>query len=218
MNTKLFEATCLERDKLYESLGKVDNDVIAHIINPAFMGGPAWPALRQAFSVIRRDDSIIIASNGLSDPFDDLEEVNSGFEVEIIAETKSNIDCDIMDSWLFRLVYSVSQQAAQSGQFKTFIDTHNVITMELFAEDDGLEMFQNSNGIVGVMFGVEHPKRPKNIVFPGGNITLVTVQVLTPKELEYVVEHRAEGRNTLHQLFKESGIYHFCDPNRKSLI
>ena len=53
MNTETYDQTNQARDKLFSSLGEVDSDVIGHMINPAFMGGPQWPSLRQAFSVIR---------------------------------------------------------------------------------------------------------------------------------------------------------------------
>ncbi|MDH5178082.1 MAG: hypothetical protein OEZ39_16375 [Gammaproteobacteria bacterium] len=68
MPDNLYEATCNARDRLYSSFGNVEPDVIAHAINPAFMGGPAWPSLRHAFSIIRRGDSTLIVSNGLADP------------------------------------------------------------------------------------------------------------------------------------------------------
>lgn len=218
MSTEIYDKTNTTRDELFNSLGTVDSDVIAHIINPAFMGGPQWPALRQAFSVIRTKDSIMVASTGLSDPFDDIDEPNNGFRLEIIAETKEDIKGDVSNSWLFRLVYSISQQAASSGQFAEFISNHGVITMELFAEQDGLEEFQDENGMVGVMIGVEHPNLPKHIQFPSEEIILATVQILTPDELKYVSEKRAEGRNHLHKLMKQSGLYHYVTPKRDSLL
>lgn len=60
MTEILFEETYQARDAIYSSWGTVEPDVIAPIINPAFMGGPAWPSLRQAFSVIHRDNSKIV--------------------------------------------------------------------------------------------------------------------------------------------------------------
>jgi len=59
--------------------------------------------------------------------------------------------------------------------------------MELRADDCDLHEYQNENGMVGVIIGVEHPNFPKEISFPGGEIVLATVQVLTPDELSYVV-------------------------------
>lgn len=218
MSTEIYDKTNTARDELFNSLGNVDSDVIAHLINPAFMGGPQWPALRQAFSVIRTNDSIMVASNGLSDPFDDIDEPNNGFRLEIIAETKEDINDDVSHSWLFRLVYSISQQAAHSSQFFEFISNYGVITMELFAEQDGLEEFQDENGMVGVMIGVEHPNLPKHIQFPAEEVILAAVQILTPDELKYVAEKREEGRNHLHKLMKQSNSYHYVTPNRVSLL
>ncbi|RFA30971.1 hypothetical protein CAI21_03070 [Alkalilimnicola ehrlichii] len=218
MSESLFDTTCNARDTLYASIGEVEPDVIAHIINPAFMGGPAWPTLRQAFSIIHRGESTIVISNGLADPFDDVEEQNSGFGIEVYAETKEPIEGNISDSSLFKLVYATAQQAAHSGQMAEFVRQYGVITMELYADDCGLHEFQNENGMVGVMIGIDHPDLPKRVDFPGGEVILASVQVLTPGELEYVVEARAEGRNALHRKFKDSELYHFLTKNRASLV
>lgn len=218
MSTEIYDQTNEARDKLFSSLGKVDSDVIGHIINPAFMGGPQWPSFRQAFSVIRSDKSIKIASNGLSDPFDDMAEPNNGFRLEVIAETTGKLGADISSTWLFKLVYAISQQAAHSGQIAEFVTTHGVVTMELYAEDCGLEELQNKDGMVGVILGVESPDMPKSIKFPAEEIVLVSVQVLTPDELEYVSEKRAEGRDHIHALLQKKGIYHRIKLNRKSVL
>jgi len=218
MSSEMYDQTNEARDKLFCSLGKVDPDVIGHIINPAFMGGPQWPSLRQAFSVIRSEQSVKIASNGLSDPFDDMADPNNGFRLEVIAETAEKLVTDISSTWLFKLVYAISQQAAHSGQIAQFVATHGVVTMELYAEDCGLEEFQNKNGMVGVILGVESPDMPKSINFPAEEITLVTVQILTPDELDYVSEKRAEGRDHIHELLQKKGIYHLIKPKRKSVL
>ena len=218
MKNNLYEQTLEARDKLYSTFGKGDSDVLAPIVNPAFQGGAMWPALRQAFNIIRRDNSTIIISNGLSDPFDDYEEKNSGFEIEVMAETKQKIEDDISSSWLAKLVYRVSQEVAHNNQIKDFVEQYNVVTMEFFASDFGLEDYENEYGMIGVMFGIEHPERVKYYNFPGAKILIMTVKILTPDELDYAVEHRAEGRNKLHKLFKDTKQYHFNDLNRKSVL
>ena len=65
-------ASCAARDACWKTVGQVDSDVLSHLINPAFMGGPRWPALRQAFAVVRRPETqtVVLASDGLSDPWD----------------------------------------------------------------------------------------------------------------------------------------------------
>jgi len=218
MPQNLFEETCKARDDLYSSIGNVEPDVIAHLINPAFMGGPAWPAFRQAFSVIHRENSTVVITNGLSDPFNDVKEKNTGFGLEIYAETKEKIEGSILESSLFKLVYATAQQAAHSGQIAELVRKYEVITMELFADDCGLDAYQNEQGMVGIMIGIEHPDLPKKFNFPGGEIVLATVQILTHEELNYVAKTRAEGRNILHEKMKISGVYHFLSTRRASLI
>ncbi|EGU60230.1 hypothetical protein VINI7043_01310 [Vibrio nigripulchritudo ATCC 27043] len=218
MYEELYEKTNISRDKLFESLGHVEPDVISHLINPSFMGGPTWPSLRQAFSIIRTIDSTIVASNGLSDPFQGIDEVNSGFFLEVYAETNEKLPENISESWLFKLVYSIARQAAHSGEFYPYIKKYGVVTMELYAEDDGLEEFQNENGMVGVMIGVENPNSSKYVQFPGGEVLFASIQILTPDELSYVVEHDAEGRKQLHNKLQEHKVNHRINPNRQSLV
>ncbi|MDH5324250.1 MAG: hypothetical protein OEZ68_20545 [Gammaproteobacteria bacterium] len=218
MSESLYEVTCDARDRLYSSIGEVEPEVITHIINPAFLGGPAWPAMRQAFSVIHRGSNTIVVSNGLADPFDNVDEENSGFGIEIYAETKEPIEVDISKSDIFKLVFATAQQAAHSGQMANLLNQYKIITMELYAEDCGLYEYQTENGMVGIMIGIEHPDLPGKVDFPGGEVILATVQILTPSELDYVAQARAKGRNRLHASFKSSGIYHYVTPGRDSLI
>ncbi len=71
-NEGLCEASCAARGACWQTVGQVDSDVLAHLINPAFVGAPRWPALRQAFTVVRRPETqtVVLASDGLSDPWD----------------------------------------------------------------------------------------------------------------------------------------------------
>lgn len=72
--------------------------------------------------------------------------------------------------------------------------------------------------MVGVMLGVESPDMPKNIQFPAEEITLVTIQILTSDELDYVSEKRAEGRARIHELLQEKGVYHHIKLQRESVL
>ncbi len=78
-------AACLDRH--WSAVGTVERDVLAYLISPTFSGGPYWPSTRQAYRVVRRGDAIILATEGLSDPFDDTEGMGNGFEMELFVET-----------------------------------------------------------------------------------------------------------------------------------
>ena len=220
MNEEIYNQTNIDRDKLFNSIGTLDNDVFAHLVNPTFTGVAKWPSLREAFSIIRnyKDNSIIIQSTGLSDPFEDKNEANNGFRLEIFAETKDNLGDNIKGSWLFELVYSVSQEAAYNGNLYNFIKKYGVITMELEIAHRSLKYLQSENGTVGVMLGIEHPKRVKKVKFPAEEIFFISIQVLTPDELELCIEKREEGRKYLHKLMQKYQLFHYIELNRKSLI
>src|SRR5262245_17951131 len=100
----MLQATYQARDRFVSSLGVVDPDVLAPLINPSFRGGPMWPDLRQAWRVVRREAHTIVISDGLSDPFSDEPEPNAGFGMEVLAETADPMPGQLQASWLFDLV------------------------------------------------------------------------------------------------------------------
>ena len=58
------------RDEVWQGVGRLDDNVLAHLVNPSFMGMPTWPDLRQSYKVVHLDNGhTIIATDGLSDPF-----------------------------------------------------------------------------------------------------------------------------------------------------
>ena len=70
---EILEASSHAREECWQQIGTLEPLVLSHLVNPALMGGPRWPAMRQAFRVVRRPNgNVIIASDGLSDPFDDI--------------------------------------------------------------------------------------------------------------------------------------------------
>ncbi len=118
----LLQATYEARDKFVKGLGVANPDVLAPLINPSFMGGPMWPDLRQAWRVVRRGPNTIVVSDGLSDPFSDEPEPNPGFGLEVLAETGDPMPEQMQASWLFDLVYQVSQQCASHGGVRDLIE------------------------------------------------------------------------------------------------
>lgn len=123
----------------------MDADVLAPLVNPAFMGGPRWPSLRQAWRVIRRSDSILIASDGLSDPFEDDDDVfvprGHLLEVCIEAPLSAFDGKEVAHSWLFDVIYQVSQNVADHGSIDLLVQRHGSVSMALDLQQapEGLE-------------------------------------------------------------------------------
>lgn len=69
----LLEKSSRAREAVWQELGSLEPLVLSHLVSPTLSGGPKWPALRQAFRLVRRPNgNVILASDGLSDPFDDI--------------------------------------------------------------------------------------------------------------------------------------------------
>ena len=194
------------RSAAWSQWGTLDSDVITHLLNPAFMGGPRWPAMRQAFRVARNAGAILVASDGLSDPFDDAEGDDArlnGYGLEIYASTRDALE-KIPGSWLFQMVWQVSQLAADNGGLRGMLDEMKLISTEVY--DVTLpaaheERFVNEHGRVAVLLGVDAAPLPGLIQGPLSDIRLVSARLLTLKELAFVMEKGAAGRRELAERF-----------------
>ena len=206
---QMLAAACAARDAFYASLGTVDGDVLAPLVNPSFMGGPRWPSLRQAWRVIRRPSSIIIASDGLSDPFEDDDDIFEplGYLVEVCVEAPlDSIDGDnIAQSWLFDLIYQLSQNVADHGSIDLLVQRHGSVSMalDLQSPPDGLE---DGNEQVGVLIDASAPTIPASFATPYGDVMMLTATVLQPAELAHIgeAEDRAAARAALAQALAAS--------------
>ena len=197
----VLQASFDRREEAWSQWGTVDGDVLSHLINPHFMGGPRWPALRQAFRVVRSPRGILVASDGLSDPFDSgegPEDVN-GFGLECYALSADPIE-RVPGSWLFDLVWQMSQFAAQHGDLAALLDDLGVITTELYdvhIPEEHRSQLVNPEGRVGVICGVGEPPIPPGVDGPLSRIRLASVTLLTLSELTYAIERGDSGRREL---------------------
>ncbi len=189
------------RGRAWERWGALDTDVLAHLINPSFMGGPWWPGLRESFRVARRPDATLVASDGLSDPFDEGEgpaDVN-GLGLECFAVSDTPVD-PVAGSWLFDLVWQLSQFAAARGDITRLLDNLGLVTTELYdvaIPKPHQARFLNAEGRVGVLLGLTEEPIPSVVKGPLSPIRLVSAKLLTVDELAVAVEGGADARRRL---------------------
>ena len=126
-------ATCECLDRHWRAVGAVEQDVVGHVISPSFLGGPDWPSTRQAYRIVRRGDSVIIATDGLSDPFDGAPELGNGFEMELFLETGDLAEgtrgalgdvSPLIRSWALEVMRAVAGTVANAGGITHQLDTH----------------------------------------------------------------------------------------------
>ena len=211
------QATYDARDAFSKTLGKVRPDFLAPLINPSFMGGPRWPDLRQAWRVIQRKKGVAVLSDGLADPFDDSDAPNVGFGLEVIGETTDELPEPIQGSWLFDLVYGVSQQCAAHGGVADIVNDLGIVSLELPATES-LKPLETEEGRVGVLLGVAADDLPRHFELPGGSVLLLTATLLMPTELQYVVDNGTSGREEIAELLAERGLFHRSSMTRPSVV
>ena len=160
---KLAAATHAVLERTWSSWGALETDVIAHAINPSLMGGPRWPGMRQAYRVAQSGELVLIASDGLSDPYDPgegPEDVN-GLGLEMFAVTDDDVaregEHGVMRygaTWLHDLVFHCAHLAASHGQLGELIDELGSVSTEVYdvqIPSSHAARFVNSQGRVGVL-------------------------------------------------------------------
>lgn len=212
--------TYAARDAFARSLGSVSPDVLAPLINPGLMGGPLWPNTRQAWQVIRRGSgpaaTTMILSDGLADPFCDDPEPNPGFGLEVLAETNDSLAEPLQGTWLFDLVYQVSQQCAFHGGVRELIDRLGLVSLELPLSPQ-LQAVGTPNNTAGVLLGPLPPGYPAGFEVPGGSVRIVTAKLLWPREIEYAATGKA-AREDLARRFVADGSLHRSSLLRRPVV
>lgn len=205
------------REKYTNTLGVNNPDFVAPLVNPAFVGGPMWPDLRQAWRVIHNGTSTIIMSDGLSDPFSDDSEPNTGFGLEVHVESTDPMPEQVQTSWLFDLCYQVSQQCADHGGVRDLIEELELVSLEL-PMSDSLQPVATINDRAGVLLGVKMPNSKNEFALPGGMVLILTAKLLWPSELEYAASKGTAGRKQLAKLFATDGTCHQSSMHRQPVV
>ena len=95
--------------------------------------------------------------------------------------------------WQLQLLYNVVHHIAGHGGIKELLERHGLLSMEL-SSIDVMEPFRDEEGRVGVLLGLDSIHIPPSIEGPASNIRLVSIKILTSRELQYVLRHGDAGR------------------------
>ncbi|WP_440067322.1 hypothetical protein [Tenacibaculum discolor] len=211
------------RNEYWQQTGTPFSDVIGSMINPTFLGGPKWPSLRQAHIGIKTEDGTIIATDGLSDPYDDYDTNTEnqayngiGIELYTICDNKYEDIQHIIDSWEFKITRRASNIAAANPNISYTLNDYTYISTTI--DGSGLpECFVNEDEEVGILLGLKNNNINNSLKLSIEEIVLVNVTLLTPKELTYILENGAEGRNKIAELLTKKN-FHKLTSQRESVI
>jgi hypothetical protein len=189
-------------DRYWSAIGPSDPDLIAYLVNPQFQGKPAWPNTRQAYRVVRPPGSLIIASDGLSDPFagTDMSDVQGfGCEVYIEAPQFAGADFDTLrESWAFRVIENFAMNVADWGGISQQIAKLKVLSSEFDMRGVLPDAALTADGSAGFLVNLAPPGRQTRIEdMPFGPIDVIALTLLAPRELEHLRAGGATARTAL---------------------
>ncbi|MCP3137513.1 hypothetical protein LXT23_09225 [Pyxidicoccus sp. QH1ED-7-1] len=207
----LRDETDAARQAFWRTLGTLDEDVIIPIV----VGG-GWPARRQVWRVIHRPEGrTLLVTDGLSDFFVDRVEPSVGFGLELALETNEPLG-DVEKSWPLLLLERVGNEIAEHESVREKVKA-GFLSMEVAGQ--GMpEPLLTKEGRVGVLLGMESSTLPGRFTMPAGEVLLVTVKVLMPVELAYLMEHGKRGRDELVRRFAQEGPAHLSRAWRQPVV
>ena len=224
------EATSRLVRQAWGGWGSVDDHLIGHLVNPAFMGGPRWPALRQAHSVTRRGRSVLMASDGLADPTSWADgPPSNGYGVEVYGISADPFESGdvtgLAASWLADVVMSTSRLIAQHGfGFTDALERNKTLTVgfpNAKLPGPNASNFIDDNGSLTVLLGQTDDILPARIDGPLSPIRLVNLKLLTVAEANYCVNAdvgSGMAREELEELFAEQGWRLYSSLDRPSVV
>ena len=185
-------------DGYWQAVGLIEPEVISYLVNPMFMGAPAWPNTRQAYRVVRTADTVIIASDGLADPQGRDGQSAPGFGCEVFIETPELVGVDfdrIQASPYFRVIELFAQNVAANQGISAVLREYGVLSMELPV---GLQPgpMVGGDGAVGCLIGLP-TGRPAVAPTPLGAVDVIALTVIAPAELDRIMAGGAAARRQL---------------------
>ena len=211
------------RQAVYKTMGTPSEDVLAPLIGPVLTGGPTWPT-RPAWRAIRRGETLILASDGLSDPWEDGEgEGEAGYRLELFMEGPGDLLpegaplTELAGTWLFSAVAEISNTVANHGGVRDLLEELGSVSVEVDGDRFPASL-RNEEGRVGVLLGVATKDLPDRIDYADDDARLVALTVLTPDELETIVEKGAQARTAIAKALAASPTGHRSVLDRSSVI
>ncbi len=202
----------------WSKLGDLAPDLIAPQVNAIYKNVPAWPSDRLAFLTIERDASTVLATDGLSDPFEDINGGNQGFRVEFFMDIAERPLSETSRGIAVETLMTIAYNTVARGGIEDLLDEFGLISMEI-PESDLPATHLTSDGSAGVLLG--GPKADFSTLYvdgPLGDIELVSLTLLTGRETDLIRKKGAGARADIAQNLLESGIGHRTIIGRPSII
>ena len=210
------------RDYFWDDVGKTGSDDIAsYKIDPEIKKQLPWPDLRLSYRRILTEDSVIIATDGLSDEFSDSELPDNGLEIELYIEMndpefiKMSL-AQLGETWVFGLLNQAALNAVKQGNYKNLTNEVGVFSFEYY--DVGVpEEYISSEGTVGALIGMQSKKVPFQTKLTVSEVLFLSVTLLKLEELQYILKYGDVGRKEIVKRLEQAEINNISSTNRENI-
>jgi hypothetical protein len=174
-------ATLSKRYDYWSKIGKVDAKRIEHIINrDYFYGHPSWPNSEPNYLIVRPPNSLIIASDGLSNVIRNKGNVAQGWGCEVFIEVpefaNTTID-EIKVSWAFAALQEQAMfQAALEGRTDA-VESDRVRYSQFSLSYRSSQKMLKSKGLHGTLQNMPMPY-PAQLSLPLRTIRIIPVTLI----------------------------------------
>lgn len=218
------EKSLIARNAYWNQLGRTAPEPLGYDISPEIKGAPAWPTVEQRFRIVRTTNTLIIATEGLSDPFGAFRGPSdaNGYGMELFIEVpgmQATSPDAIRTSWAFRAVEHTAILCAHAKGLSELLETNGVMSLDLSRH------CVPSGWIVpghvepaGALLGVPMPPG-RDIIknMPLSKTRVIPLTLIFPEELEDCLVSGANERRALVNDLLTTGQGHKSDPKRNSL-
>lgn len=189
--------------------------------------GSMWPGGHEAYRLIHRGSAILLATDGLSDPFDENATAN-GFEIELFIEGPGEGEPSQVagDGWMLEVLRRVAAIVVEEGGILRPLERHGPIPLELTGVSRSAAIaarlpahFLTADDVLGVLIGGPAPDFTTQIDgMPLSPVRIVPVVLLTAAELGEIRAGDSETRDAVVGRLIESGAGHRSDLQRESIV
>lgn len=204
----------------WKRLGQPDQELVTYVADPGPASTAGWPAARQAYHITRRFDSLVLSTDGLSDPFVGRAAEDSGYGVEAFLEIPRAQEMEtafLRESWAFAVLEIVAQNIAGFGGILDRLARDGVVHMAVPLLVSPAPGWTDDLGFTGVLIGIPAPRAGATVDLPLGPARYLAVTLLRPEESLFAARG-AENRTRIASLLDAIGNGHLSDPERSSVL
>ncbi|MCA0272992.1 MAG: hypothetical protein LCH69_13160 [Proteobacteria bacterium] len=204
----------------WKRLGLPDQELVTYLADPGPAASAGWPAARQAYHIVRRYDSLVLGTDGLSDPFVGKVSDESGYGIEVFVEIPHEQAMEaafLRESWAFAVLEVVAQNIAGFGGILDRLGRDGVVHMAVPLLVPPAPGWTDDLGFTGVLIGLPARRAGAVVDLPLGPVRYLAVTLLRPDEALFAARG-AENRDRLARLLDAAGHGHFSDPARGTVL